>query len=292
MNNKKASKYIAALGALLVHVIIIALLLFWVIRTPERLGESGVTVMVGDDPDGYGGFDPSSLVDVEVQPVTDEAESVPEPESIPDPEMITQTEEETVVIDPPKKAQTKPNTKPAQTTKPETKPTTTTKPDKANAEKAAEEARKLAEKKAEQERKAAAEAAANKVTNAFGKGNQMNSQGATTGSNTAGVPTGNSSTGATTGSSGYGTFDLGGRTIGAGGLPRPEYSVQEDGKVVVEITVNPEGRVVATSIHRSTNTVNATLRKAAEDAAKKATFSAADRLNNQTGTITYFFELK
>ena len=49
---------------------------------------------------------------------------------------------------------------------------------------------------------------------------------------------------------------------------------------------------IATSINRLTNTVNSTLRKAAEDAIKKARFNAVDGVNNQTGTITYYFNLK
>jgi ABC-type sugar transport system substrate-binding protein len=56
--------------------------------------------------------------------------------------------------------------------------------------------------------------------------------------------------------------------------------------------VNPAGHVIATSINRQTNTVNPALRKAAEDAAKKARFNAVSSLNNQTGTITYYFNLK
>lgn len=87
-------------------------------------------------------------------------------------------------------------------------------------------------------------------------------------------------------------FNLGGRSIGEGGLPRPVYNVQDEGKVVVTITVNPAGQVIATSINRQTNTVNPALRKAAEDAAKKARFNTVSGLNNQTGTITYYFNLK
>ena len=71
-----------------------------------------------------------------------------------------------------------------------------------------------------------------------------------------------------------------------------KLTVQEEGRVVVSITVNPAGHVIATSINRLTNTVNSTLRKAAEDAAKKARFNAVDGVNNQTGTITYYFNLK
>jgi len=50
--------------------------------------------------------------------------------------------------------------------------------------------------------------------------------------------------------------------------------------------------VINTSINRLTNTVNPALRKAAEDAAKKARFNAVDGVNNQTGTITYYFNLR
>ena len=91
---------------------------------------------------------------------------------------------------------------------------------------------------------------------------------------------------------GYGTFDLGGRSIGEGGLPRPVYNVQDEGRVVVTITVNPAGEVIATAINRQTNTVNPALRKAAEDAARKARFNAVSGVDNQVGTITYYFNLK
>ena len=40
------------------------------------------------------------------------------------------------------------------------------------------------------------------------------------------------------------------------------------------------------------NTVNPTLRKAAEEAARKARFNKVDGVNNQSGTITYYFKLK
>ncbi|KAA4214137.1 TonB family protein, partial [Bacteroides ovatus] len=115
---------------------------------------------------------------------------------------------------------------------------------------------------------------------------------AASGTGTEGSKEGNSSTGAKTGTGGYGTFDLGGRSLGTGSLPKPAYNVQEEGRVVVNITVNPAGQVVSTSISPQTNTVNSALRKAAEDAAKKARFNTIDGVNNQTGTITYYFNLR
>ena len=72
----------------------------------------------------------------------------------------------------------------------------------------------------------------------------------------------------------------------------PINTVQDEGRVVVNITVNPAGKVIATSINRRTNTVNPELRKAAEDAAKRAYFNQIDGIDNQSGTITYYFKLK
>lgn len=282
MNIKRKSEYIGALGALLVHVAIIALLILVSFAIPHPDEEAGgVPVMMGDVDAAYGNYDPSTMVDVEVLPEEVPAPQ-PEPEVETEQEMITQTEEETVVVKP--KAEPK-----------KEKPKVAKKPEKTPEEKAAE-AKKLAEEKAERERKAAEEAARKKVAGAFGKGAQMtgNKGTATGGTGTEGGKEGNSSTGAKIGIGGEGTFDLGGRSLGAGtSLPKPIYNVQEEGRVVVNITVNPAGQVIATSINLShTNTPNRFLRKAAEDAAKKARFEAVERMTNQIGTITYNFKLR
>ena len=279
MDGKKKGEYIGMLGALLVHVAIIALLILVSFTLPNNQDEGGVPVMMGDVDASLGNYDPSTMVDVDVLPPEDVPEVVESQETV-EQEMITQTEDETVVI--------KPKVEPKKE-----KPEVVKKPEKTAAEKAAE-AKKLAEEKAERERTAAAEAAAKRVSGAFGKGAQMDGSKGTANSGTGveGSKDGNSSSGAKTGAGGYGTFDLGGRSIGEGGLPRPVYNVQEEGRVVVSITVNPAGHVIATSINRQTNTVNTALRKAAEDAAKRARFNAVEGVNNQTGTITYYFNLR
>ena len=149
----------------------------------------------------------------------------------------------------------------------------------------------------------ASAAAANKlVANAFGRAKSAGGIGAgTTGTGKGDGSKGNSyagrgygsGTGSGTGNgSGNGSFDLDGRSLGPDGLPRPSYNVREEGRVVVTIVVNPEGQVIRTSINKMTNTTNPVLRKAAEDAAKKARFNSVHGLNNQTGTITYYFKLK
>ena len=268
----RKSEIIGAVGTLAVHIAVILFLYLMFIRKPDMTGESGVPVMLGNVEMAKGMFNPNTMTEVDIrpEPVVTPEEVVPQET---EQEMITQTEEETVAIKP--KAEPKP--------KKET-------PKKKEQKKPVEKTE--AEKRAEQE-KAAAVAANKAIAGAFGKGAQMGSKGNTaSGSGVQGSPTGNSSTGKTSGVGGYGEFDLNGRSLGEGGLPRPVYNVQDEGKVVVTIIVNPAGVVINTSINKQTNTVNAALRRAAENAAKKARFNVIDGVNNQQGTITYYFNLK
>lgn len=281
VNQKKKAKYVGMAGALLVHVALILLLWLVGFTVPQQQEEGGVPVLLGEVAQSAGTLDPS-LVEVDVMPDETAPAEEPVPESV-EQDLLTQEVEETVAIPPKEEAPEKEIKK-----KPEKKPV---KPEKTEAEKA-EEARKLAEAKAEKARKEAEEAARRRVAGAFGKGAQMADKGNDKGSGVQGNPAGNASTGKVEGSGGYGSFDLGGRSLGEGGLPRPVYTVQDEGRVVVDITVNPAGRVIATGINRRTNTVNPALRKAAEDAAKKARFNTVSGLNNQQGTITYYFNLK
>ena len=151
-----------------------------------------------------------------------------------------------------------------------------------------------AQKRAEAERQAA-ERAAQQMASAFGKGFEMGSKGEATEQpveGTQGSETGVSSAEKAVGIGVQGTFDLNGRSISGEGLPIPVNTVQDEGRVVVTITVNPAGQVIATSINLRTNTSNPQLRKAAEDAAKRARFNNIDAVDNQTGTITYYFKLR
>lgn len=122
-------------------------------------------------------------------------------------------------------------------------------------------------------------------------GENSGSRGETEGSGTQGVSTGNASQGATSGASGIGTYDLGGRSLGSGGLAQPNYSVNDYGTVVVNITVDPRGNVINAEIGRGTNTPNTSLRNEALRAARRTKFNAINSANNQQGTITYRFNL-
>ena len=290
----KKNKVTGLVGTIVLHVALLLLLLLVAITQPKAQEEGGVPVMLGNMEMAQGNADPYTLTDVDILDEPQLPSEVSAPEPVPTPpvktEMITQEDEPTVAV--PKKETPKPKVK-TETVKKETPKKEPVKlKEKTEAEKRAEAERLAAEKKAAEER-AAAEAAAKRIAGAFGKGTQMGSKGtADSGEGLQGSPTGNAAEGKSTGVGGYGTFDLNGRSLGPGGLPMPVYNVQEEGRVVVTITVNPAGQVVHTSINKRTNTANAALRKAAEDAARKARFNSVGGVNNQTGTITYYFKLK
>ena len=294
----KKNKITGLVGTLVLHAIVLLLLFLISISKPKAQEEGGVPVMLGNMEMAQGNADPYTLTNVDVldEPQMPAEASVPEPvpETPSETEMITQEDEPSIAV--PKKETPKPKTK-TEIVKAKKEIVKADKEiakakEKSEAEKRAEAERLAAEKKAAEER-AAAEAAAKRIAGAFGKGTQMGSKGTSnSGQGIQGSPTGNSADGKTSGVGGYGTFDLNGRSLGPGGLPRPVYNVQEEGRVVVTITVNPAGQVIQTSINKRTNTANAALRKAAEDAARKARFNVVDGVNNQTGTITYYFKLK
>ena len=290
----KKNKVTGLVGTLVLHAVLLVLLFLIAISKPKAQEEGGVPVMLGNMEMAQGNADPYTLTDVDILDEPQLPTEVSAPEPVPTPpvesEMITQEDEPTVAV--PKKETPKPTPKKEAVKKEAPKKEPVKPKEKTEAEKRAEAEWLAAEKKAAEE-KAAAEAAAKRIAGAFGKGTQMGSKGnADSGNGIQGSPTGNAAEGQTTGVGGYGTFDLNGRSLGPGGLPRPVYNVQEEGRVVVTITVNPAGQVIQTSINKRTNTVNAALRKAAEDAARKARFNAVGGVNNQTGTITYYFKLK
>ena len=288
----KISKIAGIIGTLLLHILLLLFLWWYNLSLPPQQEEGGVPVMLGNTEMAQGDADPYTMTEVDVLPqpeaeVSEEVPASPEPE-VKQP-LITQHEESPVKVKkekPKKEAPKKKEEKKVEKKKETPKEVKQEKPKERPKEKTE------AEKRAEAE-KAAAAAASSKIAGAFGKGTQMGNKGTgTTGSGLEGSPTGNSSEGKSGGVGGYGTFDLNGRSLGSGGLPMPVYNVQDEGRVVVTITVNPAGQVISTSINKRTNTVNASLRKAAEEAARKARFNQVDGVNNQTGTITYYFKLK
>jgi TonB family protein len=89
------------------------------------------------------------------------------------------------------------------------------------------------------------------------------------------------------------THNLSGRSV-VGGFPLPAYNTQNQGIVVVEVSVNQDGKVTkATAIGKGSTVQDVKLWKAAEEAAMKAKFNVKkDAPISQIGTITYIFSLQ
>ena len=257
---KRDNRQIAsAIGTVAVHAFVIALLLLLHVRQPERQEEEGVPVMMEGWSASGGTHAPYALTEVDIM----ETPAAPAEETTEE-SLITQEEESTVSLPEENKSKETPR-QPQEKTE--------------------------AEKRAEAEQ-VAAQQAAHDIMGAFSKGAQMQE----TAEGTVHGGSGNANNGTPgndhPGDGGYGAFDLQGRKLGKEGLPRPAYDTQDEGRVVVTITVNPQGEVIGTGINKRTNTNNPQLRKAALDAARKARFNSIEGIENQTGTIIYYFKLK
>ncbi|MCF4100416.1 hypothetical protein L1I30_01940 [Gillisia sp. M10.2A] len=85
------------------------------------------------------------------------------------------------------------------------------------------------------------------------------------------------------------SFSLKDRT--AINIPNPIYTCDVAGKIVINISVNEEGRVIKTAINKGSSTSqNECLTEQALEYASQAIFSRLAGRNNQPGTITYQFK--
>lgn len=85
------------------------------------------------------------------------------------------------------------------------------------------------------------------------------------------------------------SFSLLGRS--ARFIPNPVYTCDIPGKIVVNITVNQDGRVISTSINKaSSNSSNECISEQAMEYAAQAVFSRLSSRTSQPGTITYYFK--
>ena len=100
MDRRKKGEYVGALGALLVHVAVIALLILVSFTVPQPDEDAGgIPVMMGNV-DAARGFDDPSLVDVDVLDEEAPAPAQTQPELPSEQDLLTQTEEETVTLKP------------------------------------------------------------------------------------------------------------------------------------------------------------------------------------------------
>ena len=272
------------IGSLAFHAVLFLILWFSVLKAAVPEEDGGVLVNFGNIDSAAGTFEPQYTGRQLPQETTTPPPPTPVPPvETPKEDLLTQDLEESDSLDEEEKKEEQ--RKEAEEEK--------------RRKEAEEQERIRKQKEAEaqriaEERRKQAEAISNKVAGAFGIGTaEGNNQGdAAEGAGNQGSPFGNSDHGENEGIGGYGSFNLNGRSLGAGGLPRPAYTIQEEGKIVINITVNPKGNVIFAEIGRGTNIDNASMRRSALEAAKRATFNSISGANNQSGTITYVYKLK
>lgn len=300
---EKKERAIGVIGTAIFHgVLILFLLILGLSSIPQE--EEGILINFGDSPAGTGPSEPvrnEPTGQRNTPPVT----SVPTPASTPPPsnprpapeKIETQNFEEAAAIKAAEKA--KQNAEKKRIEEDRKRQNEIDRQNRIADEQRkaveAEKQRQLAEEKRRQEEmERQAQAARNNVKGAFSKTTGTGtSEGETSGTGNQGALTGDpnstSRTGTGLGTSGV-SFSLSGRT-GTGSWPKPIENCNEEGVVVVEITVDKTGKVTAAqAILRGSRNLTACLRKAAEDAAMRARFNSdANAAAYQTGTITYSF---
>lgn len=251
-------------GTTIFAVLLLLLLIFsyFTMATPPQELE-GIPVMFGATENAFGTTEAPM---VEVTPAPSQTQTPAIPEYRPNEPMITQTTQPTIDVE----AKREETRRQAQL---------------------AEERRRIEEAERVRKTKEAQRREINQQTSGL-FGENAGSRGNTQGSSTQGVSTGNSTQGAPTGTGGIGSYDLGGRSLGSGGLIQPRYNVNDYGTVVVNITVDPNGNVIEALIGKGTRTPNSALIQESLRAAKNTKFNTVTTPNNQQGTITYNFKYK
>jgi TonB family protein len=254
------------IGTILFHGGLLFFLLFMAFRTPLPLPEElGILVDFGNSSRGSGNFEPRRSDPAPVQPQQTAAQPAPQKESV-----LTQDAEETVALP----STPAPKPKPAEQETP--KPAETPKP-VAETPKPVE---RTVDKRALYPGRGDNASTATNQGEAGGQGNQ----GVSTGAPNVHIYG--------EGGDGGGSFSLSGRGL-EGKLPLPLYKSQEQGKVIVEITVDKNGNVIdADAGVKGSTTLDKNLLAAALKAAKQAKFNRKPDAPVQKGTITYIFKLQ
>lgn len=258
--NITREKIAGIIGTVLFAVLLLLALLFsyfTMTLPPQQL--EGIPVMFGATADAFG------LVESPMNEVTPTPSTPLLPEVTPDQSLITQTTEPTIDVE-------------------------------AQRQEEQEQARLAEERRQQQlaeQRRREEEARSREINQRMSGlfGESAESRGNTEGTGTQGVSSGSATQGSPSGTGGIGSYDLGGRSLGSGGLIQPSYTVNDYGTVVVNITVDPSGNVIHAEIGRGTNTPDTSLRSEALRAARGTKFNAINSANNQQGTITYKFNL-
>lgn len=274
-NNFYGDKRKGIFGTIVFHLIVISVLLPFGFTTPLPLpGEQGILINFGDSDFGTGRIEPKQ------NEFTEEKVITPPPKEVKQDvveENLTQDFEDAPAIE---KEKPKEEPKEKIIEKPEDKPIE---------KKPEEKIEEIKEKPREVNKKALFPG---KSTTESGSVNQGTNQGTGNQGDPEGDPSSaNQEGGPNSGNKGV-SFDLTGRVPQS--LPIPTYKFNDEGVVVVEVTVDRNGNVikVVPGVKGST-TLNSQLLEAAKNAAMQAKFDVKqDAPAVQKGSITYHFKLQ
>lgn len=309
------NKRIGVTGTLFFHIGLLVLLYFLGFHTPLPLPEEeGILVNFGNTNQGLGKRDPAPSRAKKATSVAQPTKPKPQPSQAKPVESAASTKEKILTQDS-EDAPALPSAEEIAKKKAEDKKKKKRKAEQDRLKKIEREKKRQEEIKKQQEaeaerlrlaeierkRKEEAERQEkianinNKAKNVFGQGTSNNtSQGKTFPSGNQGSPNGSPNSdnysGSGLGNKGV-SYSLNGRSSTS--IPKPQYNLQESGKVVVEITVDKTGKVVSARPGMpGSTTSNATLFEAAKKAALKAKFNSdSNAPAYQQGTITYHFQL-
>ena len=304
MDERPSDKSLGVFGTIVFHLLLLLALIFISISSVDP-GDEGILVALGDSPTGQGQFTPSSsapAAQTSTPPASQPASTPPPTPSASTParqQVLTQNTEEAPAISAQEKARQEEQKRIAEQER--QRQAEIERQRKAEQERQRQEElerQRIAELERQKREQQAQQAAAahTTVSGAFSK---SQSAGDTGGSGTQDAltidPNATNRTRTGPGSKegdGYSPeYSLKGRT--AEKSPRPEYPIEEHGKVVVRIVVDREGRVTHAE-HRlqGSTTTSSALINAAIDAARKTRFNSDPNATpSQEGTITYVFDL-
>ena len=271
------------IGTLAFHAALFLVLWFTVIRAAIPEEDGGVLVNFGNIDSAAGTFEPQYTGQVLPEETTTPPPPTPVPPvETPQEDLITQDMEESVSLDDKRKEEEQKR-----------------KAEEERKRKEAEEQERIRQEKEAEAKRLAEEQNKKRIENlvsgalGIGKGDSNNQGDAKVGSGNQGRLTGNSDHGAMEGFGGNGKYDysLAGRKF-VGEVRLPSDLETEEGKIVVDIIVDPRGNVIGASVGKGTTIDNAIMRREAISAAKKNKFNSIEDSNNQYGTITFIYKIK
>lgn len=276
-------------GTIVIHLVLFILLIlvsFSVPPPPET--EEGILVNFGTDATGMGMIEPSPAAIQEEtsrpQPSSAAVKSDEEP-------LLTQNTEEAPEV---KKVDPEAEKKSIEKIEADRKRRAELEAERIRKKMEEEERKKIEAKK--QRQADIMNRTKNALANSKNAGTASTSEGIAGGTGNQGDPNGSVDSKVRGEGSGLGdkgiSYDLKGR--GSLKLPKPKYDYQEEGIVVVEVSVDRSGKVIqAVPGIKGSSTLNEYLLKVAKDAAMEASFDPKpDAPLFQKGTITYNFILK